>query len=175
MSSTNIAGERIMEPLSLTAPTLLVENVARSVFFYRDRVGFELYRSNESFANFRTECAILALWEARHVERELGCKVAPVPDAPQRIILACEFGAESAVDFHYQRMERNGVPFLAPPKAFPWNVYAAYFADPDGYLWEIFAWREGGPSAGGHEIYVAGDEESQKPHRPRNSRGEQKS
>lgn len=171
MSTTNITGERIMEPLSLTAPTLLVENVARSVFFYRDKVGFELYRSNESFANFRTECAILALWEARHVERELGCKIAPVPNAPQRIILACEFGSESAVDFHYQRMEHNGVPFLAPPKAFPWNVYATYFSDPDGYLWEIFAWQVGGPSAGGHKIYSADGEVDQKPPRPRNLRG----
>lgn len=154
----------VMEPLSLTAPTLLVQDVARSVAFYRDQVGLPLYRSNESFANFRTECAILALWEARHVERELGCKVAPVPDAAQRLILACEFESEAMVDFHYERMHRNGVPFLAAPKAFVWNVYAAYFSDPDGYLWEIFAWREGGPAAGGHEVYAGSS--TDRPTRP---------
>jgi uncharacterized protein len=159
-----------MEPLSLTAPTLLVKDVTRSMEFYRDKVGFPLFRSNESFANFKTECAILALWEAQHVEKALGVSLAAVPDKAQRIILACEFESVDMVDVHYERMVRNGVVFLEPPKAFPWNVYATYFNDPDGYLWEIFAWQEGGPEAGGHEVFLSNETIDEKPHRPGSGR-----
>jgi catechol 2,3-dioxygenase-like lactoylglutathione lyase family enzyme len=139
--------------LPLTAPTLLVSDVARSREFYRDKVGLTLYRTNEGFANFKTDCAILALWQADYFERAVGCKVAAPPDNTQRIILACELASPDLVDRHYERMSHNGVSFLGAPKAYAWNVYAAYFRDPDNYLWEIFAWQEGGPAAGGHEVH----------------------
>ncbi len=147
----------VVESLSLTAPTLLVSDVERSLAFYRDQVGLELYRTNEGFACFKTDRAILALWEASHVERSIGCELAPRPEGTQSIMLACELPTTSAVDHHYARLVRNDVPFLGEPKAYPWNVYAAYFKDPDGYLWEIFSWREGGPSAGGHDEFLPSD------------------
>jgi|TARA_B110000196_G_scaffold308998_1_gene310182 predicted lactoylglutathione lyase len=142
-----------MEPLSITAPTLLVNDIEVSKVFYRDKVGLPLFRSNESFANFKTDCAILALWEADHVARHLDCVIAPAPDQAQRLIMACELKTKKAVDYHYEQMLANGVIFLREPKVYPWNVYAAFFRDPDNYLWEIFTWHEGGPEAGGHQIF----------------------
>ena len=146
--SNDVAGS-----LPLTAATLLVSSVERSLAFYRDQVCLDLYRTNDGFACFKTNGAILALWEATHVSRSLGFELSAPPQGSQRIILACELPTMSAVDYHYSVLVGNDVPFLGEPKAYPWNVYAAYFEDPDGYLWEIFAWREGGPAAGGHDEF----------------------
>ena len=147
----------VVESLPLTATTLLVSNVERSLAFYRDQVGLKLYRLNEGFACFKTECAILALWEASHVERSMGIRLSSRSEGSQGIILACELQTTDAVDDHYGRLLRNGVPFLGEPRAYPWNVYAAFFSDPDDHLWEIFAWREGGPAAGGHDEFLPDD------------------
>ena len=144
----------VVQSLPLTAATLLVSSVERSLAFYRDQVGLELYRTNDGFACFRTERAILALWEASHVARALGFELSAPPQGSQRIILACELPTISAVDYHYSILVDNAVPFHGEPRAYAWNVYAAYFEDPDRYLWEIFAWREGGPAAGGHDEFV---------------------
>ena len=142
------------ESLPLTAATLLVSSVERSLAFYRDRVGLELYRTNDGFACFRTNGAILALWEASHVAQAIGLELAAPPRGSQRIMLACELPTMSAVDYHHSVLAGNGVAFRGEPKAYPWNVYAAYFEDPDGYLWELFAWRDGGPAAGGHHEFA---------------------
>jgi catechol 2,3-dioxygenase-like lactoylglutathione lyase family enzyme len=142
-----------MEPVSITAPTLLVKDIEVSKAFFRDQMGLPLFRENESFASFKTDCANLALWEADHVARELDCEIAEVPDQAQRLIMACEFQTKEAVDHHYAFMVANDVTFLEPPRVYPWNCYSAFFRDPDDFLWEIFTWHDGGPEAGGHAIH----------------------
>ena len=142
--------------LTITAPTLLVADVARSVAFYRDKVGLELHRTNTGFANFKMGSILLALWQVDHVSQSIDCGIDTAPKHHHNSIMACLLDSKDAVDAHYRRLRDNGVDFFYPPKAFPWNVYATYFADPDGFMWEIFAWLDGGPEAGGHLIHSPG-------------------
>jgi len=149
------SGERSApQPLVITAPTLLVADIERSVAFYRDKVGLELFRTNEGFANFKMGDLILALWQRDHVQASIQFDADSAAANHHNSIMACLLDSASAVDAHYQRLAENGVEFFYPPKAFPWNVYATYFTDPDGFVWEIFAWLEGGPEAGGHAIHT---------------------
>ena len=41
------------------------------------------------------------------------------------------------VDAAYQTLSAKGVRFLRPPTDQPWGLRTAYFADPEGNLWEI--------------------------------------
>ena len=51
-----------------------------------------------------------------------------------RVLLAA--GVED-VDAAYQMLSAKGVRFLRPPTDQPWRLRTAYFADPEGTLWEI--------------------------------------
>jgi lactoylglutathione lyase len=51
-----------------------------------------------------------------------------------RVLLAA--GVED-VDAAYQMLIAKGVRFLRPPTDQPWGLRTAYFADPEGNLWEI--------------------------------------
>ncbi len=139
--------------LRITAPTLLVADIERSIAFYRDQVGLTLFRTNDAFANFKMGDLILALWQLDHVQESIGYDADISAARFHNSIMACLLDSRAAVDAHYQRLRDNGVAFLYPPKAFPWNVYATYFVDPDGFMWEIFAWLDGGPEVGGHVIH----------------------
>ena len=41
------------------------------------------------------------------------------------------------VDAAYEALKAKGVTFLRPPTNQPWGLRTAYFADPEGNLWEI--------------------------------------
>lgn len=144
--------------LVITAPTLLVSDIKRSTAFYRDQIGLELYRTNDSFANFKMGGLILALWQLDHVGASIEHRFNTIAPTSQHSIMACLQDSCAAVDASYQQLKRKGVKFLYPPKSFPWNVYACYFKDPDGFMWEIFAWQEGGPQAGGHDVHISNTE-----------------
>ena len=51
-----------------------------------------------------------------------------------RLLLAA--GVED-VDAAYEELKAKGVTFLRPPTNQPWGLRTAYFADPEGNLWEI--------------------------------------
>ena len=50
----------------------LVEDVERSVAFYRDKLGFTLRTKAEGFADFKTEHVAFALWEIDHIAKTVG-------------------------------------------------------------------------------------------------------
>ncbi|TIW05258.1 MAG: VOC family protein, partial [Mesorhizobium sp.] len=45
----------------------------------------------------------------------------------------------------YAELSDKGVPFVGPPGDYVWNARCAYFHDPDGTLWELYAWTGAGP------------------------------
>jgi hypothetical protein len=53
--------------------------------------------------------------------------------------------AAEDLDACYAELAAKGVAFQAPPKDYPWNAYCCYFTGPDDEVWELYAWREGGP------------------------------
>jgi hypothetical protein len=59
--------------------------------------------------------------------------------------IAVECAEPAEVDQFYDELSRQGVPFVGPPRDHVWNARCAYFTDPDGTVWELYAWLEGGP------------------------------
>jgi uncharacterized protein len=120
----------------------LVQDLDRAIEFYRDRVGFRLRRLAPGFADFFTGGVTLALWQVDHMQTHLG--LAPGSAKGWRSMAAVQVESSGRVEAMYQELSARGVPFLAGPKAYPWNAYACYFTDPEDNLWEIYTWQEGG-------------------------------
>lgn len=129
---------------AITDICLLVEDIERTVEFYTGKLGFKLRRRAEGFADFETDGVTLAAWEIGHISEHTG-----VPNLPGRAAhkacVAIELSSPKTVDALYKELTAKGVPFQAPPDDFVWNARCAYFYDPDGTVWELYAWLDGGP------------------------------
>ena len=104
---------------SISAVTLAVTNMARSVAFYRDLVGLELRYGGESatFTSFRVGGGYLNLMQR---------------DAPPQWWGRLIFHVDD-VDSHYRRLIGGGLaPSTAPADA-PWGERYFHIDDPDGH------------------------------------------
>ncbi len=117
------------------ATGLFVRDLARCLTFYRDTLGLEVQESTPDSVSFQMENVYFFLLEvsaAAHMisEEALELKIEGGP----RVLLAA--GVED-VDAAYEALKAKGVTFLRPPTNQPWGLRTAYFADPEGNLWEI--------------------------------------
>ena len=117
------------------ATGLFVRDLARCTAFYRDTLGLEVQESTPDNVSFHMENVYFFLLEvssAAHMisEEALDLKIEGGP----RVLLAA--GVEN-VDTAYEALKAKGVTFLRPPTNQPWGLRTAYFADPEGNLWEI--------------------------------------
>jgi uncharacterized protein len=119
--------------------TLGVADLERSRRFYRDGLGWPLSSaSNAGIAFFRTAGVVLALYP-----RELLAADANLPDAGAGfagITLAQNVASTELVDSALAQAVSAGGTLLKPAATAVWGGYSGYFADPDGYAWEI-AWN----------------------------------
>jgi lactoylglutathione lyase len=116
-------------------PILSVEDVERSLRFYRDLLGYELtFRWPEEgaieFAFVQLGASGLGLGKVGEVHSIVGRPVDPPPaDRLPRFEL-CLYVDD--VDAASAYLLANGVERLVPPTDQPWGERLAYFADPDG-------------------------------------------
>ena len=128
---------------AITDFCFLVENVERSVAFYRDKLGFRLRTRAEGFADFTTQHVALALWEIDHIAATTGISNKRSGPGVHKAVAAIEVVKAEQIDELYQQLVAQGVSFVSPPKDYPWRARCVYFTDPDDNLWEIYAWLDG--------------------------------
>ncbi len=125
--------------------TLGVADLQRSLRFYRDGLGWTLSSaSGGDVAFFHTGGAILALYP-----RELLAADANLPAAGSGfggITLAHNVASKELVDAALAQAAAAGGTILKPAQDAFWGGYSGYFADPDGYPWEV-AWNPHFPLA----------------------------
>jgi lactoylglutathione lyase len=120
---------------SIAATVLFVKDMAKCKTFYRDTLGLEVTEDDPEHVAVHMDNVYFLLLEvsaAAHMisEEELDLKITDVP----RGLLAA--GVED-LDAVYEALKAKGVTFLRPPTDQPWGLRTAYFADPEGNLWEI--------------------------------------
>lgn len=126
-----------MEP-RISIITLGVTNLARSIAFYRDGLGLPMREGEEGIAFFETRGTWLALFP-----REGLAKDANVPDdstGSPTFTLAHNVRTKEEVDALLSEVEAVGARIVKPAQDAEWGGYSGYFADPDGFLWEV-AWN----------------------------------
>lgn len=130
-----------MQP-RISLVTLGVENLERSVAFYRDGLGlptsgimgteFEI----GAVAFFELESGLtLALWPRTSLSADSGLPLSP--GSPTSFTLAHNVGSQAEVDEVMTQAQRAGATIVKPAQKAFWGGYAGYFQDPDGHLWEV--------------------------------------
>ena len=119
----------------IDATVLFVRDLARCLTFYRDTLGLEVQESDPDSVSFQMENVYFLLLEVSAAARMIseGALELKIEGGPQGLLAA---GVED-VDAAYEALKAKGVTFLRPPTDQPWGLRTAYFADPEGNLWEI--------------------------------------
>ena len=119
----------------IDATVLFVRDLARCLTFYRDTLGLEVQESDPDSVSFQMENVYFLLLEVSAAARMIseGALELKIEGGPRGLLAA---GVED-VDAAYEALKAKGVTFLRPPTDQPWGLRTAYFADPEGNLWEI--------------------------------------
>ena len=127
-----------MEP-RISLITLGVGDLERSLRFYRDGLGWPTSSASQAdVAFFHTGGAVLALYP-RHL-LAADAHLPPEASGFGGIALAHNVASKDAVDAALAEAVAAGGRLLKAAVAAEWGGYSGYFADPDGYPWEV-AWN----------------------------------
>ena len=136
-----------MEP-RITLITLGVADLARSVRFYRDGLGWPTtYEEGGGVAFFNTAGTRLSLYPLEHLAADIGPDVAPSRGGFGGITLAHNVRTKPEVAAVLSFAERAGGRIVKPAQDVFWGGHSGYFCDPDGYYWEV-AWNPDNPLDG---------------------------
>ena len=129
----------------ITLITLGVDDLDKSMRFYRDGLGLETDGivgeefENGAVAFFDLEKGLkLALWPRKSLAIDSGLKVAP--RSPTDFALAHNVSSKTEVDTVMKQAENAGATIVKTATDTFYGGYAGYFQDPDGHLWEV-AWN----------------------------------
>jgi len=115
--------------------TLAVNDLQRSVEFYRDGLGFPKIDSPEEVAFFNLNGTWLGLYGRNALAED--ANVPAEGSGFSGFTLAHNVDSESAADEVFQQALSAGATSVKPPQKVFWGGYSGYFKDPDGHLWEI--------------------------------------
>lgn len=126
----------------ITLITLAVDDLERSVSFYRDGLGLATRGiigtefENGAVAFFPLQPGLqLALWPRRSLAADSG--VPSRPPSATEFSLAHNVGSKEEVDAVMAQAQRAGAHLAKPAQPTFYGGYAGYFQDPDGHLWEV--------------------------------------
>jgi uncharacterized protein len=132
--------------------TLAVEDLERSLAFYRAMglespgiIGTEFVADDENPGGaavmFELQGGLLlALYGRDDLARDAQIPMGPA--ASGEFSIGHLVASRDAVDKVLALAVAAGAEALAGPHDRPWGIYAAYFRDPDGHLWEL-VWNPG--------------------------------
>lgn len=130
-----------MKP-SITVITIGVDDLERSLRFYRDGLGFptegivgkEFEHGAVVFIQLQAGLR-LALWPRRSISHDTGLTLGPA--SATEFTLGHNVGSRAEVDQVMQQASAAGAVIVKPAHDTFWGGYSGYFQDPDGHLWEV--------------------------------------
>jgi len=112
---------------------LITKDVDRLAAFYEQALLTQPHRDGDSYAEFRTGTAVLALFAADAQERYIPGSAQP----GQNHSAILEFQVRD-VDQEYARLRGHVKTWVKGPTTQPWGTRSIYFRDPDGNLVDFF-------------------------------------
>ena len=119
--------------------TLGVTDLGRSTAFYRDGLGFPVHQAGgASITFFLLGSAMLALYphDALMAEANPG-QTSAAGHGPHAFTIAHNVASRAEVDSVLAEAEAAGARIIKPASETFWGGYSGYFADPDGFRWEV--------------------------------------
>jgi len=129
----------------ITLITLGVDDLERSLRFYRDGLGLATEGiigkefEHGAVAFFELSGGLkLALWPRASIAHDTGLPASP--RSPTEFTLAHNVSSSSEVDTVMAEAKKAGATVVKAAQKTFYGGYAGYFQDPDGHLWEV-AWN----------------------------------
>ncbi len=127
----------------ITVITLGVDDLERSLRFYRDGlglptegiVGTEFEYGAVVFIPLQSGLQ-LALWPRASIAHDTGFAVGAAAD-PTRMTLGHNVASKGEVDAVMAQAEKAGAAVVKSAQDTFYGGYSGYFQDPDGHLWEV--------------------------------------
>ena len=123
-------------PAAISCVTVPVDDLQKSIAFYRDGLGLALEEQDEVHAAFDLEGVYLVLLD----RSEFGVYVETVGHRPAvrgsaETILS--YFAESRGEVDALLAKVQGIGATVSPAEEDEGIYSGYFTDPDGHTWEV--------------------------------------
>ncbi|MDE2803058.1 MAG: VOC family protein [Chloroflexota bacterium] len=126
-----------MEP-RISIITLGVTDLERSMVFYRDGLGFPVHEAGgPSITFFALGDMMLSLYPRDALMAEANPGQADAGQAPHAFTVAHNVASRAEVDAVLAQAEAAGAQIVKPASETFWGGYSGYFADPDGFRWEV--------------------------------------
>lgn len=126
----------------ITVFTVGVDDLERSLRFYRDGLGFKTEGivgkefEHGAVAFFDLEGGTrFALWPRKSIAHDTGLAVSA--SSPTEFTLGHNVRSPEEVDAVMDRAAKAGATIVKPATKTFWGGYAGYFQDPDKHLWEV--------------------------------------
>ena len=132
----------------ISVVTLAVDDLERTLHFYRDGLGFASpgivgaeFRDEQTGAAgaivmFSLHDGItLCAYPRSELANDAGVAFGPAKSG--EFSIGHTVASRADVDGVLTRAETAGATILDKPHDRPWGIYSGYFQDPDGHLWEI--------------------------------------
>lgn len=122
--------------------TLGVDNLERSLKFYRDGLGLptkgivgqEFEHGAVAFFDLQPGLK-LAIWNRKDIAYDT--KLDLEPASPTDFTIGHNVSSKEEVDMVMRQAEKAGAVITVPPHETFWGGYSGYFQDLDGHLWEV--------------------------------------
>lgn len=115
--------------------TLGVTDLKRSQEFYSQTLGWKITRPQEGIVFFQAGGVVLALFPREELAKD--ALVSAKGQGFAGFSLAYNAQSEAEVDEIIRDLKSKGVKILKEPQKVFWGGYSSYFADPDGFCWEV--------------------------------------
>ncbi|MBA3824513.1 MAG: VOC family protein [Ktedonobacterales bacterium] len=123
--------------------TILTDDVARLVAFYRDALSFvpkqEHDPEDNDYCEFTSPGVRFAICTRAVMHTATDDATYQQPRGGQSFELAFPCADAADVDATYATLLQKGATGIHAPARMPWGQVTAFFADPDGNIHEIFA------------------------------------
>jgi hypothetical protein len=129
----------------ITLVTIGVDDLERSLRFYRDGLGLKTAGivgkefEHGAVAFFDLQAGLkLAIWPRKSIAHDSG--LLPGSPTPTEFTIGHNVSSKAEVDTVMEQARSAGAAIVKPAHHTFWGGYAGYFQDPDQHLWEV-AWN----------------------------------
>lgn len=126
----------------ITVITLTVDDLERSLRFYRDGLGLPTEGiigqkfEHGAVAFFDLQAGVkLAIWPRRSLSHDTGIPLSS--PCPTEFTLGHNVASKAEVDAVMEQARKAGAVMVKSAQETFWGGYSGYFQDPDAHLWEI--------------------------------------
>ncbi|WP_240420763.1 VOC family protein [Paenibacillus periandrae] len=126
----------------ITVLTLGVDDLERSLKFYRDGLGLPTEGiigtefEHGAVAFFDLESGLkLAIWNRKDLAHDVN--ITQIGSSATEFTIGHNVSSKEEVDTVMEEIKKAGATITVPAHDTFWGGYSGYFQDPDGHLWEV--------------------------------------